>query len=108
MYSCGREKAVNDLSQSCNLGQQEEGNIMFEMDQVTEFLGWCVVINIVLLSFSAVMILLFKDQVAAIHRRWFSIERAELETLYFNWLGNYKLINVVFFLVPYFALKIMG
>lgn len=81
---------------------------MFEVDQITEFLGWCVVINIALLSFTAVVILLFKEQVASLHSRLFCIERAELERLYFNWLGNYKLINVVFFLVPYIALKIMN
>ncbi|SBS33659.1 hypothetical protein MAQ5080_02640 [Marinomonas aquimarina] len=80
---------------------------MFEVDQVTALLGWCVVINIALLSFTAIVILLFKEQVVGIHMRLFRIERGALERLYFNWLGHYKLINVVFFLVPYIALKII-
>lgn len=81
---------------------------MFSIDQMTEFFGWCVVINITLLSVTAIVMLLFKEQVASIHSRFFCLERTKLEQLYFNWLGNYKLINIAFFLVPYIALKIMA
>lgn len=81
---------------------------MMEIESVTAFLGWCVILNLVLLSVSAVLILAFKESISNLHSRLFHIEKSELDKLYFIWLGNYKIANIVFFLVPYMALKIIS
>lgn len=77
-------------------------------EKVAEFLGWCTVINIWFLSLSAVLIVVFKSRIVSFHRRVFDIPESKLNTLYFSYLSHYKLFTVVFFLVPYLALKIIS
>ena len=81
---------------------------MINVSVLSEFLGWCTLINIGLLCYSTVMIMLFGDFVKKIHGKLFRISESQLEITYFNFLGHYKLAILVFNLVPYCALKIMG
>ena len=81
---------------------------MAEYSAITTFLGWCTVINIGLYAFSALMIVLFGRFTKRMHRLLFTLDEKTLDTLYFNFLGHYKLAIFLFNLVPYLALKIMG
>lgn len=74
---------------------------------LTAFLGWCTIINIGLLSFSTFILVVFNASVKKLHSRIIKIEPNELNGLYFNFLGNYKIAVIVLNLVPYCALKIM-
>jgi hypothetical protein len=78
-----------------------------DLNAVANFLGWCTLINFVLLLFSTVMLVMAGNFVAGIHQRLFSIDQAILRTCYFNYLANYKLLVLVFNLVPYLALRIL-
>ena len=81
---------------------------MQELTTLTNFLGWCSVINIALLSYAMVMITLFRGPVKRIHQKMFSINDADLDASYFNYLANYKIAILIFNLVPYVALKLMS
>ena len=81
---------------------------MITMAMLTEFLGWCVVLNVGLLVYATVMITVFRGFVERVHRRFFPLADDELDRAYFTFLGNYKLAVVVFNLVPYCALKLMA
>jgi hypothetical protein len=78
------------------------GHLIFGNFQV--FLGWAVVINIALMLVSLMMILLCRNWVYSIHQKMFEISKQDLDKAYFTFLANYKILNIVFFMVPYFCL----
>jgi hypothetical protein len=71
------------------------------------FLGWCSVINIGVLVFSAVFLFIFKDFAINIHSKITGVSSSKLPTLYFSYMANYKIGILIFNLVPYIALKLM-
>ena len=80
---------------------------MLNIDDLTAFIGWCTVINICFLSLTSLVIFTFKDAVASIHSSMTGIEQSALMPLYFQYLGQYKILIMMLNLVPYFALKLM-
>ena len=81
---------------------------MLDIETVTSFLGWCAVINIGLLMFSAFFLTVFNTPVKVLHSKLIAVDSGSLNTLYFNFLGNYKIAVLVLNIVPYCALKIMA
>lgn len=75
---------------------------------VTSFFGWCSVINIGILSFTALFLMLFKDSLVAIHSQLFNLEQKVLLSIYFKYIAGYKVLILMFNLVPYVALKIIA
>ncbi len=75
---------------------------------LTEILGWCTVINIGLLLYMTVMITVFHGFVKGVHQKLFPLPDANIEAAYFSFLANYKLLVLMFNLVPYCALKIIA
>jgi len=81
---------------------------MNDLSVVTEFLGWCTLINYGILILSTVILLVCADWVKGMHSKMFNISETSLDTLYFNYLGNYKLAIFIFNLAPYIALKLVS
>jgi hypothetical protein len=77
------------------------------LNQIMTFLGWCSVINIGVLVFSAVFLFIFKDFAINIHSKITGVSSSKLPTLYFSYMANYKIGILIFNLVPYIALKLM-
>lgn len=75
---------------------------------LTEFLGWCLVINSCFLVFTSIALLVFKTQILAIHHKLTDVSHDELHTQYFRYLANFKILIIVFNLTPYIALKLMA
>ncbi len=50
----------------------------------------------------------FKDLVSKVHGKMFGVNQQSILLIYFNYLGNYKIVIFIFSLVTYLALKIMG
>lgn len=76
--------------------------------QAAQFLGWCTILNMGMLIFATIMIVALREPVSRFHGRLFQMEADQLQLTYFNYLGNYKLLTLVFNLMPYVALKIVG
>lgn len=74
------------------------------LEQLTLFFGWAALINIAILVVSAVFILAFRGFALSMHKKMFGIETDDLNLAYFKYLAQYKIINLSFFIVPYFAL----
>ena len=72
------------------------------------FLGWCSVINIGLLMFSSIFIVTFRGVSSRIHSKMFDLDEKYLSQAYFQYLAQYKIAIIVFNIVPYFALRIIG
>ncbi|ANJ66574.1 hypothetical protein A9404_03530 [Halothiobacillus diazotrophicus] len=78
------------------------------MTELTTFLGWCTLINTVLLFVAFLMLSLARKRIMTIHARIFQVPEEALPGIYLGFLGKYKLLIVVFNLVPYLALRLMG
>ena len=81
---------------------------MNSVETLREFLGWCSVINIGVLLLSSTMVVLMRGWLVNIHARMTGMNEEELPVLYFQILGNYKMLIILLNIVPYIALRIMG
>lgn len=78
------------------------------IETVTAFLGWCTIINSVILLISTVALMSCGKWISKIHARMFEIDEPSLTLCYFRYLANFKILTIVFNLAPYLALKIMA
>lgn len=81
---------------------------MISIKSLTEFFGWCSLINIGFLILTSILILSMRTAVSNIHSRMFGLDSKVVLKAYFQYLANYKIVIIVFNIVPYFAIKIMG
>lgn len=81
---------------------------MMSIENLTAFLGWCTLINFGLLIIAAVAIVLMRGSISGIHASMFKLEQNDLSSAYFQYLANYKILIIVFNLVPYLALRIIS
>lgn len=77
------------------------------IETLTTFFGWMVVINVAYLAIATLAMIGMQTFMINVHRRLFGIEEKDLKLAYFNWVANYKIVAVVFAIVPYVALKLM-
>ena len=73
-----------------------------------EVLGWCAVINIGLLIFSTIFVVFLRDPISRIHVKMFNLNESDISLAYFRYLAQYKIAIIVFNIIPYFALRIVG
>ncbi len=75
---------------------------------LTEFLGWCLIINSAILAITTIALITCKDFVSRVHSRLFKVSEESLFEPYFNYLSLFKVAVIVFNLTPYIALKIIA
>ncbi len=78
-----------------------------DIAQITTFLGWCTLINSIILALTALVIFFCLDFITSLQSRLSGVSIEKLPELYFAYMGNYKIAIIVFNLVPYAALKLM-
>lgn len=81
---------------------------MNTIEAMREFLGWCSVINIGLLIFSSIFLVLLRGPISRIHGKMLNLDESDLSRAYLQFLAQYKIVIIVFTIVPYFALRIMN
>lgn len=81
---------------------------MITLGAIQEILGWCSVINIGLLILSSVTILAMRGPIIKMHSKMFSLSEEDLSRAYFQYLAQFKIVVLVFNLVPYIALRIIA
>lgn len=81
---------------------------MTSIESLTEFFGWCSLINIGILMVTSLLILVMRTSISKIHGNMFGLGTTEVLNAYFQYLANYKIGIILLNLVPYLALKIMG
>lgn len=77
------------------------------LEIVRAFLGWCAVLNIL---FVTIWFLLFTQAHAwmfSLHRRWFELSQESFDTIHYAGMACYKVSVWCFFIVPYFALRLL-
>lgn len=73
---------------------------------LTIVFGWMTVLNFALLVLSTLLIVTLQDWAAGIHARMFQMEPGDAKRAYFRYLANYKILTIVFCLMPWLALKL--
>ena len=80
---------------------------MDNLQQLIDFFGWMLVVNIGFLILFSLMLVVMKNTISTIHGKLFSVSEGELKIIYIKYLANYKILIIMLNLVPYIALKII-
>lgn len=78
------------------------------MQMAEQFLFWCMVINIGLLTFIFFLVTLFKPLVLKIHSTLFGVPEDYVAKAMHVFLSVYKLLVFFFNVIPWIALRIIG
>ncbi len=79
-----------------------------DMSTLTAFFMWCTILNGALLILWTVMFMAVPDFVYRIHSKWFPISREAFDITLYALAGGYKIVFLVFNLIPFIALVIVG
>jgi hypothetical protein len=79
-----------------------------DIQTLTLFFMWCTIINGSILTLWTVMCVFFPDLVYKTQKLWFPISRETFTVILYSFLGLFKIIFLVFNVVPYVALCIVG
>jgi hypothetical protein len=75
---------------------------------VKTFFMWCSIINGALLVISFLICTSAGDWIYQMHSKWFPIPRETFNVVIYCFLGLYKIFFIVFNLVPFIAIVIIG
>jgi hypothetical protein len=78
------------------------------IDTLTGFFMWCSIISAGVYLLWVVFFLLMPDFVYSVQTRWFPIPRETYNTIMFSLLGAFKITLIIFVIVPYVSLLIIG
>ena len=79
-----------------------------DIQTLTTFFMWCTIINGALLTLWTIMFIFAPDLVYHTQSRWFPIPRETFNVVFYSFLGLFKIVFLVFNVVPYVALLIVG
>jgi hypothetical protein len=85
----------------------KEGGIM-TIEIIRDVLGWCAVINIGLLLWWFLFLTLAHDWYYRFHSKWFNFSVDKFDAIHYAGMALFKIGILLFNLVPYFALRIVG
>ncbi len=81
---------------------------MNSIDTLATFFGWCIVINLVLLTLAFFVFTVVREDFARLMSKLFGISTEESKITLFRMFHLYRLLFIVFSVVPYLALKAMS
>ncbi len=79
-----------------------------DIQVLTGFFMWCTIINGALLLLWGSMCILAPGLVYRTQSMWFPMPRETFNVVIYSFLGLFKIVFLVFNLVPYLALVIVG
>ena len=75
---------------------------------VRKVLAWCAVMNIGLLVWWFMFFVLAHDWTYRLHSKWFKISVETFDAIHYAGMAFFKMGTLLFILIPYFALHIVG
>ncbi|MDH3584066.1 MAG: hypothetical protein OER86_07615 [Phycisphaerae bacterium] len=79
-----------------------------DIETITAFFMWCTIINGGLMIFWTLWVSFAPGLVYRTQSRWFPISRETFDMAIYAFLGVFKIFFIIFNLVPYLALLIIG
>jgi len=77
------------------------------LDELTRFLGWCLVYNIGIIAFFFGGITLFKNAASRVNAKLFGVSEETAQNTLFKLFYQYRLLVAFFNLVPWLVLYFM-
>lgn len=77
------------------------------IDQLTEFLGWCSLLNYFLLTIWFLLFMIARGWLYELHSSWFDITSMQFNQLHYFGIALYKVMVFVLNFVPYLTLNLM-
>lgn len=78
------------------------------LESIRSVLAWCTLINLGLLLWWFLFLTLAHDWTYRIHSRWFKISVEKFDAIHYAGITFFKLLVLMFNLVPYLALRIVS
>jgi hypothetical protein len=94
----------NTLSKNAILLKKE---VPMAAELLQDFFMWCSIIHLAMMGISAILIIQCRDWVYTIHSRWFNLSKEAFDLALYSFLGLYKLLIIIFCIVPWIALSIL-
>ncbi len=79
-----------------------------DIQTLTTFFMWCTILNVALLFLSSLFCICAADWAYRMQSKLFSISRETFNVVIYSFIALYKLLVIVFILIPYIALLIVG
>ncbi len=79
-----------------------------DLQTLTAFFMWCSVISTGIYLVWVLFLLLMPDFVYVVQTRWLPIPRETYNAIVFSFMGAFKVVLILFVLVPYVSLLIVG
>lgn len=77
------------------------------IETLQTFLGWSLVIHAGMLLFVVLMLTYARNMMVKIHQSMFALTKDQLMRVYFNFIAAYKILILVFVLVPYLVIRFL-
>ncbi len=77
------------------------------LTKLRSLLGWCCVLNFGLILFYSIFFLFGQEWINALVSSFLHVPEEGLSNLWIGAIGLWKILVIVFFLVPYIALRMM-
>jgi len=81
---------------------------MESIEALTQFFGWCAVINMSFLILATFFVTFMRGLVVNLHTKMFALSEEDILRAYFQYLAQYKIAALVLSVVPYVSLKMMS
>ncbi len=78
------------------------------IETLTAFFMWCSIISVGVYALTALMILTVPDLIYRLQTQWLPLPRETYNTIIFSYMGAFKIILIIFVIVPYLSLLIIG
>ncbi|UCG09106.1 MAG: hypothetical protein JSV83_10815 [Desulfobacterales bacterium] len=78
------------------------------IEVIRDVLAWCALINLGLLVWWLLFFTLAHDWTYRYHRKWFNLSVDSFDAIHYAGMALFKIGILMFNLVPYFALRIIG
>ena len=78
------------------------------LEIIRDILAWCSLINIVLLIIWFLFFMLAHDFMYRFHGKWFKLSVESFDAIHYGGIAFFEIVILVFNIVPYLALRIVG
>ena len=79
-----------------------------DIQMPTKFFMWCTILDVGILILATIFFMFAPDFVYRTQTRWFPIPRETFNMIFYSFLGLFKIFFIVFNVIPYAALLILG
>ena len=78
------------------------------LEIIRDALGWCALMNLCLLLLWVLFLTFAHDWTYRLHSRWFNLSVETFDAFHYGGMAFFKTAVILFNLVPYLALRIVG